>query len=199
MSFKTNILKKYLKNKQIYHIISHDSWVYLKKVLLYSILLWILFVLYYKINVYFNANTPLILKRIFWWIGLIVYIKFMISFLDIYLDWIILTHNGIIIFRWDWLLKYRTESIEREALESVSMNQNWILDIMFNKWDIKINRIDHTYIFNEIPNPAKQVKIILQTRDDVASDQDEEEEKVDKFDMLVDMLWDVLSDYAKKK
>lgn len=123
----------------------------------------------------------------------------MISFLDIYLDWVILTNNWIVIFRWDWLLKYRTESIERESLESVSMNQNGILDIMFNKWDIKINRIDHSYIFNEVPNPSKQVKTILEKRDEMTSWEQEDEDKVDKFDLLVDMLGDVLIDYSKRK
>jgi hypothetical protein len=50
---------------------------------------------------------------------LILYLKFVVDFLDLYLDSIILTKQGINVFLWDGILKYSNEAMERTSIEAV--------------------------------------------------------------------------------
>jgi len=120
--------------------------------------------------------------------------------LDIYLDSIIITKNWLTIFRWDWILKYSSENIERDSLEAINEHQNWILDIILKKWDLKIKRAEESYNFDEVSHPNKQVSTILKFREKFSTPptETEPEEDLDKFDVLVETLWEVILDYIKK-
>lgn len=200
MSFKQKVLAHYIWEEEIYHIISHDVWVYLPLVLKYSLILVWLYWLFWLVDSTFNIEY-------LWWIfggvGLFVYWYFVISFLDIYLDSVVLTDWWVIIFNWDWFLKQNSESVQRESIESIFDESSSLPDLILNKWDIMIKRQWEIYRFDSTPDPRKQADVISKLKDKILAWkypwEEEPEEDLDKFDVLVETLWEVILDYVKKK
>lgn len=194
MLLKEKVISRYIWDQEILNIVWHDWYVYFKVVFKYwLILLWLVFIH----NVLVQYLDIIYLNFFFGSIWLIVYVFFVISFLDSYLDSIILTKNWIIIFRWEGFLRHNTESIRWEAAQSIYHEQNWIIDIIFNKWNVKIKRQDEIYLFEDVWNPRSTTNILTSTRDRILSEVDEEEPDMDKFDVLVDTLWEVILDYVR--
>lgn len=203
MAFRKNILMKYLHEEEIYHIIWHDSWEYIKLILLNLVYLIIVFWIYYAVSLLWNRT---IVSIIIWVVALIIYIKFTLDFLDIFLDAIILTNYWVVIFKWEWILTYSSESVERTWLQAIFDEQSWILDILLNKWDIKIKRHDEIYTFKNIHNPWKEKYTILQMNEriqkqlsinDESVEENNAEQWDEKIEVLLDVLKDVLMDYKK--
>lgn len=200
MSFKSKLLKRYVWDEQIYYIIHHDAWIYLWLIIKYALILAILFVSYKYSWAYLwekFTSIAVYVNWVFWIVGFLFYILFVIRFFDYYLDSIILTDTWVILFKWDWLLKHTSESVQRNSIESVFDEQSWIFDILFKKWDLKVKRQWENYIFRDVNNPTAQADKILRTRDKML-EWTMEEEQLDKFDILVETLGEVILDYVKK-
>ena len=197
--FRKKILAKYLGEENIVYIIAHHWWVYVKLILFYTFFLLIWFVWYRYLSYVFDWRW---LSYIFWIYWIVVYIKFVIDFMDIYLDSIVLTPQGVNIFLWEWIFKYSNEAIERNAIESVYDEQNWLLDMLLEKWNIIIKRIDEEYRFEDVPKPAMMSNIIIEMKERFTSadqgDNTQNEEK-DKFELLVEVLWEVIKEYLNNK
>jgi hypothetical protein len=199
MSFKTNILKKYLEDKEIYQVIWHNTVVYIPTIIKYLFLLGLLYFFSRFIENNIQGVYVPLLIGIIW---MFIYIKFVIDFLDLYLDSVVLTHTDIVIFRWDWFLKYRTEAIQRDSVEAINNEQSWILDLIFNKWDIKIKRQEWSYFFRDVTNPSKIANDIVVLKNQLETweyNESDTENDIDKFDILVETLWEVIIDYVKKE
>ena len=119
----------------------------------------------------------------------------MVSILDIYLDCIVVTNKWLVLFKREGFLRQNTEHIQRDAAQSVYDEQNWILDIVSGKWNLKIKRQDEIYTFDEVANPSSVTNYIVQIRDSINSQENYVEP--DKFDVLVETLWEVILDYVK--
>jgi hypothetical protein len=198
MSLKKNILKKYIWDTEILYLIWHSSLEYNRVITIYSILLFVLFWLYWIIK-HYVLEVPSFVNRIFWIIWIIIYWRFIISFMDIYLDAIIITNNWIIMFKWEWFMTYNSETINWNWILSVYENQTWLIDLLLNEWDIKFKTPWSIYTFNNVHDPKYQKEKILKIQKDVLSWKKEQEEpELDKFDMLVETLWEVIIDYVKK-
>lgn len=195
MSFKTTLLRHYLWWERIIYVISHDPLSYVWLILLYGILIAGVF-FGYKYTVAF-VTFPY-MNWIFATVGLIIYIRFIIKFMDIYLDSIVLTDRGLIIFMWGGLLKYTSESVQRHSIESVYDQQNGILDVVFNKGDLTIKRQGENYIFKDVSHPKIQADEILKVKDKMLVWLEDDEPVPDKFDVLVETLGEVILDYVKK-
>lgn len=200
MSFKKNILKKYL-DTDIHYIIWHDWWKYTKIIIVYTWILVFLFLSYIWIAKISSVNILNYINIIFWVIWAIIYIRFILQFMDIYLDSVVITKIGIIIFKWEWLLRYTSETIDWPSVQAVEDAQSWLLDMMLNKWDIVIKRWVEEYRFNDISHPSKQKNDILMYKDKFETKPEPEKEpepELDKFDVLVETLGEVILDYVKK-
>ena len=134
---------------------------------------------------------------IYW---LVLYLKFVIDFLDLYLDSIILTKQGVKVFFWDWLLKYSTEIIEWNSVDAVYDKQEGLLDMILNKWSINIKRIDGEYKFEDVYKPSFLSSFIMEIKDKIlGNNQEPEEQPIDKFELLVEVLWEIIKEYYNKK
>ena len=79
----------------------------------------------------------------------------MLNFFDIYLDAVVITNRSLIIYKWYWLLKNSIDVIANHAVESAYSDQNWIIDTIFNKWDLFIKTARDETVFKWVMAPAE--------------------------------------------
>ena len=200
MSFRKYVLNKYISWSDIEYVISHHWRRYIKILMGYFFLLLTLFFIYYKLS-YFIENKYF--DYFFWLIAFILYIKFVIDFLDIYLDSLVIVDSWVIIFYWEGLFKYNSEFIDWDIIEAIYDEQDGILDILLNKWKIKIKRYDQEYVFDDVTDPSKQSgKIIFYKNKFTSSNKndnfDKEKKDID-YQSLVEAVADVIYSYKFEK
>lgn len=203
MWFKNNLLNKYL-NTEIHYIISHDWWKYTKLILIFSLILILIIALYLNIYILFNSTALKILNIIFAAIWMLIYIIFTVNFINLYLDTLVVTNSWLILFEWSWLFKYSTESIDWNSIQAIEDEQSWLFDIILNKWDLKIKRAWESYTFQDVSSCSTERNKIIEYKDKFEEKKQElkeenEQPELDKFDVLVETLWEVILDYIKKK
>lgn len=175
----------------------------------FQTLAWILWLwLLYMIA---NYTLPLLLptiKRIIWWLWIILYIRFIIEFLNKYLDCLIISPQGVVLFEREWLLRYTMQQFDRDTVESISHSQHSLTDKILNKWSLQLT-IEHGIVihFDNISSPHRAANLLRNHKqqhwspssnnhtDDVmglwwASNE--------KFEILVETLWEVIKDYMWK-
>lgn len=137
-------------------------------------------------------------------IWVILYFYFLFHFLDVYLDSIIITDNSMIIYKWYWLFKSTTDIIEFHAIESVYSDQSWVLNFIFNDWDIYIRRSMHTNIFYNVNNPQSTVEKINSTIKQITANTKDEnddekiEDQENDFNIFIEAMAEIIRDYKKK-
>lgn len=193
------IIKKNINTSEIHHVIGHNGSVFFKNFLIYFLILSGLLLLYLVLDRYIDR---IYLKRMFGLAWIVALISFCLKFFDLYLDALVLVDTWIILYLWEWLLEYKTESFEWNKVESIEFNQKWIRDKIFMKWDITI-RLEHwiEFPFENVSNPKRQAEKIHQYKKRfsvpiIQQDIDTENDK--KFDILVDALWWVVRDYMER-
>lgn len=127
----------------------------------------------------------------------------MIDFLNIYLDWLILSQNGITMFMWEWLFDYKTDFFERNKIETVSHTQNSFWDKVFAKGDLII-KLEHgiEYPFENINSPQKQAEKILKYKAQFStfvSNDSTQPITDDKMAIIAEALSEVVKEYMAKK
>ncbi|MBS8121562.1 hypothetical protein [Candidatus Vampirococcus lugosii] len=200
MFLKEKVILNTLGDVNIKYIIGHDIFSYMKMLIKYFFFIIIILFSYRFINDYFVID----LSFVFGSIGLLIYGMYIVSFLDIYLDSVVLTDKGIYIYVRDGFLDQNTEYISWNSIQSVYDEQNGILDLVFNKGNIKIKRQDEIYIFNNVDKPGDVTNKIISIKDDILTknaqeEQEEEEENPNNFDTLVETLGEVISQHVSKK
>ncbi len=194
------IIKKNINTSEIHHVVGHNGSVFFKILFKYFCYLIFLLLIFLLLDRYITRQY---LNWTFAWLWFILFIKFCIDFADIYLDCIVMTDTWITLYLREWLLEYRTEKFDRNSIETVSFNQKWLRDKLFMKWDITIT-LDHgiEFPFENISNPKRNVDQLLQLKARfTAPIQDEQinsELESQKFDILVEALWEVVKDYIDK-
>jgi hypothetical protein len=94
--------------------------------------------------------------------------------------------------------------IERSSVEWVYDEQEGLLDVLLNKGMIKIKKLDEEYVFDDVYNPVLQTSKIIEIKEKIIKENEKKEEenneeKIDKFDLLVEALGEIIRDYYKKK
>lgn len=196
---RKSIIKKNINTSEIYHIIGHNGSVFLKLFFRNLLILVLLILVFLLLDRYISRSYLSLIFAILW---ILVFIKFCIDFFNIYLDSLVMTNTGLILYLREWLLEYHTEFFDRERIESISYNQIWIWDKMFFKGNITI-KLEHgiEFPFENVSYPKKQAEKILQLKNrfvpkkNIQWDDDIENKK---FDILVEALWEVVKDYMEK-
>lgn len=200
---RTNIIKKYLRDQEIYDIIGHDILIYRWIVIKYLAILGIVYVLYIVIHQYIFDHVYLR-----WWVtflGIILYAKWLYDLADEYLDSLVITNRWLVLFRWNGVFHYTTDYFQRVSLDSVSEEQNSFRDTLFKKWNIKIRLEDEKHIFKDVSNPGTQVTKILHWKDKILwrfqyhENETAEDDANNKYELLVEALGEVVSEYVEKK
>jgi len=197
---RKSIIKKNINTSEIHHVIGHNGSVFLKLFFKYFLFLSILLLLFLLLDNYVIWEY---LNWVFAWVGFLFFVKFCIDFFNIYLDSLVMTNEWIVLYLWEWLLEYKTESFDWHRIETVSHNQNGIWDKIFLRGDIMI-RLEHwvEFPFEKISYPKKQATKILQLKSLFLSKNNLEISSWDddkRFDVLVEALWEVVKDYIDKK
>lgn len=186
-------------SEEIHHVVGHNGSVFFEILFKYFCYLAVVVIVFLLLNRYLTRPY---LRRVFAGIWLIFFLKFCIDFCDIYLDCLVMTDSWITLYMWEWLLEYKTEHFDWDSVETISFNQKWIRDTLFKKWDITIT-LEHwiQYPFENISRPKKQADIILQLKNRFSTNNTEPEDpelESQKFDVLVEALWEVVKDYIDK-
>ncbi len=183
MDIKKNILGRLIKiNEEMIYVVSHHYIAYFGTIVVLFISIAIVFSLYKLISIF---SLP-IASWVWWILWIIVYINFMLNFFDVYLDAIIITDRSLIIYEWYWLLKNSIDVIANHAVESAYSEQNWIVDSMFDKWNLIIKTAGGDTVFKNIASPVEVANDINKIIFSIV-EKDEEKE------------WEQIWEYEEKK
>ena len=199
-------MQKNISAWDLHHVIGHNASVYFKVILRTILILFVLAIAYMIISWYSDFKY---LSRIFWILWIWVFIKFVLDFLNRYLDWLALSSSWLTLFMWEWLLEYKTEYFDWGKIATISHNQNWFWDKVLWKWDI-ILYVEHDiqFPFENVTSPKKQVDKIMRLKNyysikkNQEAEMHNETEKVNedqKLNILVDALSEVVKEYIDKK
>jgi hypothetical protein len=198
---RKEIIKQYVDVENIHHVIWHNGSILIREVLKTLLFLFVLYLVYLWISQYSNRSYR---SWIFAGIGLYFFIRFVLTFLNLYLDALILSDRWITLFMREWVRDYKTDIFEREKIETISFNQNSVRDKIFGRWDITI-KLEHwvDFPFDNISWPKKQVWKIMRMKDYFVwqkKDRDLKDLKWEenKFNILVEALWEVVQEYMEK-
>lgn len=194
------LLQKYIELEGVEEILGHSSFIYLRGVVSYTFLLFLVYVGY---SVWHQANSAEFIKWIAGVLGLVLFFCWLFSFLNLYLDCLLFTKGSIIVFLRDGLLQYRTEIFDWSRISVVSYRQDSFRDKIFNKGDILIQLGGIDFTFTDVHSPKKAVARILflkkryeeeqglKIEHDLANDNN-------RFEVLVNTLWGILQEYMDK-
>ena len=197
MDIKAKILKRIAWiDEDIIYMISHHLLTYFPVIIMSLLGIVILFFLYQIISV-FSVNLASYLVG---FLGILLYFYFLFEFLDIYLDAVIVTPTSVIIYKWYGIFKSTSDVLFLEAIESVYAEQEWIIDTLFNKWDIVIRRAWHENKFDSVYNPNDVAAKLNNIINSVNKEEEEEvEEEQDDFKLFVEAMAEVIKEYWLKK
>lgn len=153
----------------------------------------------------FNKTNPAdYWKWIFSLLGLVLLFKWVVDFLNTYLDCLILGENSLTLFLWEGLLEYKTEVFFWSKLSSISWSQKGIWDKLFLKGDLLLNlEHDLNISFDEVYLPKKWIsKITLLKqeyldREKITLEKDLAEDQ-ESFEILVEAMGEVVKEYLGK-
>ena len=199
------LLWRYVDLKDVEDILGHSPFIYLRGVLVYSVLLFLVYVAYAISQQYPEYQNVPYVRRIAGILGLFIFFKWLLWFLNLYLDCILISKDALTVFLRDGILEYKTEVIDRSKILVISHRQNSLRDKLCWKWDLLIqmwNDID--FSFSDISHPRKSAsKLTLNKKnhDEAKKKKIEEDLQWDQrqFDILVDALWEVIRDYMETK
>ena len=199
------LLWRYVDLTNTEDILGHSPFIYLRWLLVYSVLLFLVYVIYAILQQYPQYQDILYIKRIAGIIWLFIFCKRILGFLNLYLDCILINKDSLTVFLRDWILEYKTEIIDRSKILVVSHRQDTLRDRICGKWDLLIEMWnDIHFSFNDIAHPKKSAsKLMLSKKnyEEIKKKQIEEDLEWDQrqFDILVDALWEVIRDYMDNK
>ena len=199
------LLWRYVDLKDVEDILGHSPFIYLRGALVYSVLLFVVYVIFAISQQYPEYQNVPYVKWIAGIIWLFIFFKRLLWFLNLYLDCILISKDSLTVFLRDWILEYKTEIIDWSKILVISHRQNSFRDKFCWKWDLLIqmwNDID--FAFNDISHPKKAAsKLTLNKKnhDEAKKRKIEQDLEWDQrqFDILVDALWEVIRDYMETK
>jgi hypothetical protein len=163
-------------------------------------LVWII----YTISMRMIPSWEATIKLISWIIWMIFYIRFIIWFLNKYLDAFVINPDGVILFEREWLLRYKLQQFDRDSIESISHSQNSLIDRLIGKWDIQIIiERGSVIIFEDIGSPHSVSQILQNYKKQYSWPIIHKQpmivwESSEKFEILVETLWEVIKEYMGK-
>ena len=199
------LLGRYIDLKDTEEILSHSPFIYIRGVLVYSALLFLVYIIYAVSQQYPEYQNVPYVKRIAGVLWLFIFFKRLLWFLNLYLDCILISKEALTIFLRDWLLEYKTEIIDRSKILVISHRQNSFRDKICGKWDLLIQMWnDINFSFNDVSHPKKSAtKLTLNKKNYEEAKKKKIEQDLEwdqrQFDILVDALWEVIREYMENK
>ena len=130
------LLGRYVDLKDVEDILGHSPFIYLRGALIYSVLLFVVFIAYSIVRTYYSQD--IYIKRIAGIVWLFLFCKWILGFLNLYLDCILISKDALTVFLRDGILEYKTEVIDRSKILVISHRQDSLRDKLCGKWDLLI-------------------------------------------------------------
>ena len=137
-------------------------------------------------------------------VGLLLFARRIVSFLNLYLDCLLLSKSTLTIFLRDGLLEYRTEVLDWSKINAISYNQNSFRDRIFGKGDVMIQLGSSVnFHFNDVSAPKKAVARLLLFKKKYEDDQKmkiEQDLEGDQrnFEVIMNALGEVVREYLEE-
>ena len=196
---RQQIIRKYLTVDDILSVIGHHSSIFVASLLKTLLFLFVLYMIFFALDRYIHW---VYLPGVFACLGLWFLIKYLIDFFDDYLDTLVLSREGITLFTWDGMLRYKIDFFERNRIESISYVQHTLWDKLFFKGDLTIvlDR-DVEFPFENVGTPQKWVSKILKYKEQygAGTSWSKKEETDEKISILAEALGEVVKEYLDKK
>lgn len=143
------------------------------------------------------------LRWVFWWIWMVVFIKYAYDFFNKYADCIVLSKDGVTFFTRDGMYKYKTEFFDWSQIESISHSQSSMRDKVLGSGDLTIS-LDHwvEYPFDDASSIKFQVKKLMTAKQNytkISEAPSEEPIASEHIEILTEALSEVIKDYLSKK
>lgn len=202
---RKQLIGKYINTDDIIHVVWHDSSMFYIQAIQTILLLFLLFVSYAIVDQY--VTYPY-LEWIFWILGVIFFVKYILDFLNNYLDCIVMSHAGITFLTWDSIFDYKTDFFWWESIETVSHQQDSIWDKFWGRGNLLIQLGESiSFPFENAANPKRQVTLMLQQRDVFLKHQEDDEHwdflpeggNKEHMQIVMEALWEIVHEYAQKK
>ena len=130
------------------------------------------------------------------WLLIFVFIKTIYEVFNWYNDVWIITDSWVVALEWS-LFKTDSLSVEYDKIEWMEVEQDWILDKLFNKWSLIIHKFwDDSIVLENAQNPYAWVDLIEEIDEQI---NEEKELEDDKYDIIMEALWWVVENYLEKK
>ena len=195
------LIKKYVNTSDIQSTIGHSSVVYLKEAFVMMVLLFVLYVIFALLN---HTSPAPYWQWIFGGAWLLLFIKWMVDFLNLYLDCLILSKDTVTLFLWEGRLEYKTEIFSWNKINTISSSQNGVWDKIWGKGDIVIKLEFWTdFPFSDVSNPKKPVAKLIMLKEQFLTRQKQVIEKDladdnQRFNVLVEAMSEVVKEYMDK-
>ncbi|MBO4204208.1 hypothetical protein J5893_05360 [bacterium] len=129
------LIQRYVDISKVEEMLGHSPFVFLRGVVLYSILL---FVIYVGYAVWHQYDPASYVERVAGVLALLLFGCWVVSFLNLYLDCLLLSKDNLTVFLWDGILEYRTQVLDWSKINAISYTQNSLRDRIFGKGDLLI-------------------------------------------------------------
>jgi len=195
-SFDLNFFQKYTPQwQEIQHIVHAHPIVILGKLLLW-LFFWVFIPVFFY---YFSFRVKGIIPFYYleWWL-ILIYIKIIYDIFDWYNDVWIITDVWVIDLDWS-LFRTSMSTIDFWNMEWMEVEQKWIFDKVLSKWDLIIHKIwDDGFVLPDCVHPYAALNQVEGIKNHMEEHQEEEhEEQIDRFDMIMDTLGWVVENYLQ--
>lgn len=188
--FESIFFKKYVPEwQEILHILHIHPIVIFTNLVVKIILLILIPLSFYLTAETIHQKIPFLYVEIYL---LIIFFILIYEIFDRYNDTWIITNSSIIWLDWK-LFKTKTESINFSSIEWLWVDENWIIDKIFKKWDLIVHKTwEEEFILEEAINPYKAIDIIESAGTDEDEGKDEWNITEERFNMLLEAIsWTV--------
>jgi hypothetical protein len=149
------------------------------------------------------------MKRIYSVIVVIIYGWCLYELIDTYLDTLVVTDVGLVLFQRHNPFSQTTSIIQRVAVESLEHTHDGFRASLFNLGNLRIQVEDQRFVFNRISKPSKTVMQILKAKEKAVKWLRGENLYVpppapaqwdkETYNVFVEALGEVMEEYLKKK
>jgi len=194
-NFEERFFIKYVPKWEKLKWVIHQHWLWITNLLFLWLSMWVFVPSFlYYLSPRIHDSIPFYYLEGFLYI---VFIKIIYEIFNWYNDVWIITDEGVVELEWA-LFSTNMKTVKYENIEWVEVEQYWIWDTIFNKWDIVIHKIwdDSFRLYNAII-PYDAVNTIEKFSKEkwvVEENYDE-----DKFDIIMEALSWVVENYLDKK
>lgn len=204
VSLQSALISSYLSDFSVKTVIGHDTLLYREIIAKHFFLIAIVILLSGLLrNVAWIDED--ILRRASSGLVIFIYISCIYQLLNDYLDGLVISPAGLILFKRNNPFARQMSVIQRVAVESIQHEHRGIRESMFHLGNISIQVEDEKFSFRRVRYPLQTVSRLLKRKQEFTGNIKFENQsmpttdKSGKYDLLLEALGEVMHEYIEKK